>query len=74
MDNPLDHSRPDAGLGNGRAVCIDHGVARRWEERQAGRGGGPFETALAALRWPERWLYFDGGRPVPLVGADAQEA
>ena len=26
----------------------------------------PFRTALAALRWPEKWLYFDTGRSVPL--------
>jgi hypothetical protein len=45
-------------------VCIDYSAARRWKERFAGR---PFRTGLAALRWPEKWLYFDTGRPVPLA-------
>jgi len=63
-DDLFDDSRPYAPLGsNGRAACIDYSAARRWQERLAGR---PFRTALAALRWPEKWLYFDTGRPVPL--------
>ncbi|MBI1915786.1 MAG: metallophosphoesterase [Planctomycetes bacterium] len=64
-ERPFDQARPYAGLGNGRALCIDYSVTRRWQERFA---GGPYRTALAALRWPERWLYFDSGRPVPLPG------
>jgi hypothetical protein len=62
-ERPFDQARPYAGLGNGNAFCIDYSVTRRWQERFA---GGPYRTALAALRWPERWLYFDTGRPVPL--------
>lgn len=60
----FDDGRPYAGLGNGRALCIDYSVARRWAERFA--GGPPYRTALAALRWPEKWLYFDTGRPVAI--------
>jgi hypothetical protein len=63
-DHHFDDARPYAGLGNGRALCLDYSAARRWQERFA--GNGPYRTALAALRWPERWLYFDTGRPVPL--------
>jgi hypothetical protein len=63
-ERPFDQARPYAGLGNGRAVCVDYSVTRRWQERFA---GSPYRTALAALRWPERWLYFDTGRPVPLT-------
>jgi hypothetical protein len=62
-DSLFDDSRPYAPLGNGCAACIDYSAARRWQERF---DGGPFRTALAALRWPEKWLYFDAGRPVPL--------
>ncbi|HKB37918.1 MAG TPA: hypothetical protein VKD72_15835, partial [Gemmataceae bacterium] len=61
---PFDQARPYAGLGNGRVVCVDYSVTRRWQERFT---GGPYRTALAALRWPERWLYFDTGRPVPVI-------
>jgi len=64
-DLRFDDSRPYAGPGNGRAFCIDYGVARRWRERFD--HGPPFRTALAALRWPEKWLYFDTGRAVPVV-------
>jgi Calcineurin-like phosphoesterase len=64
-DRHFDDARPYAALGNGRTVCIDYSVTRRWWERF--NGGPPYRTALAALRWPERWLYFDTGRPVPLV-------
>jgi Calcineurin-like phosphoesterase len=69
-DHPFDDSRPYAALGKGgRAVCIDYSAARRWQERPPFGGGPPYRTALAALRWPERWLYFDTGRPVPLASA-----
>jgi hypothetical protein len=66
-DHHFDDSRPYSALGDGRAMCIDYSVGKRWRERLAG-GGSPSRTALAALRWPERWLYFDAGRPVPLQG------
>ena len=61
----FDDSRPYATLGNGRAMCIDYSVGKRWRERLDGRVSG-FRTSLAALRWPERLLYFDDGRIAPL--------
>jgi hypothetical protein len=66
-DNHLfDDSRPYAPLGNGYALCIDYSVGKRWRERPPFGTGEPFHTILAALRWPEKWLYFDVGHPVPL--------
>ncbi len=52
-------------LGNGRVMCIDYSVGKRWIERKAGRTAG-FTSALAALRWPERVLYFDENDSVSL--------
>ena len=65
-DHLFDDSRPYAPLGNGRALCIDYSAGKRWRERARG-GAGPFQTWLAALRWPERLLFFDQGRPVALA-------
>lgn len=62
-DTVFDDERPQRGLGNGRAVCVDFSVTRRWEER---RRKVPFRTALAALRLPEERLYFDNAETVQL--------
>jgi hypothetical protein len=55
-----------APLGNGRVMCIDYSVGKRWKERLDGRTDGSFLTSLAALRWPEKVLYLDDGRVVPV--------
>ena len=48
----------------GRAVCIDFGVGKRFLERKKPGFDGRFRGTLAALRLPERILFFDdGGRP-----------
>jgi hypothetical protein len=48
----------DEPLGARQNVyCIDYSVGRRFQERLK---GGPFQTRLGALRWPERELVFDG--------------
>jgi len=65
-DHLFDDSRPHAPLGNGFALCIDYSVGKRWRERPPFGNGEPFRTVLAALRWPEQWLFFDTGGPVPL--------
>jgi hypothetical protein len=65
-DHLFDDRRPFAPLGNGYALCIDYSVGKRWRERPPFGPGAPFHTLLAALRWPERWLLFDTGSPVPL--------
>jgi hypothetical protein len=66
-DHLFDDSRPYVPLGNGRAFCIDYSVGKRWRERASGNLTVPFQTWLAALRWPEKVLFFDRGRPVTLA-------
>jgi hypothetical protein len=60
----------NALLPGGAALCIDYSVGKRFRERLAAPGG-PFRTQLAALRLPERTLYFDDGECLPLVAAPA---
>jgi hypothetical protein len=64
----FDRSRWYEGLGNGRAVCIDFGAAKRWRERLD--GAGTFLTRLAAFRHPERELWFDDGGIQPLAAQE----
>ncbi len=63
-DHVFDDSRRYAMLGNGRAMCIDYSVGKRWKERLAGNVAGPFQMRLAALRLPEMLLIFDDGETV----------
>lgn len=57
----------------GRAICIDFGVAKRWEERKAPGFDGRFRGKLAALRFPEMLLIFDDGEILPLcTGANGR--
>jgi hypothetical protein len=58
----------NASLGNGYAMCIDYGIANRWEERLHGQGGG---ARLGALRVPEKVIVFDDGERMPLVSNKA---
>jgi len=55
--------RLNAALGNGYAMCIDYGMAHRWEERLEGQSRG---TRLGVLRFPEREIVFDDGERLPL--------
>jgi hypothetical protein len=66
----FDDARPYSTLGPGRVMCIDYSAGKRWKERPAAPGDRPWQTTLAALRWPQRWLHFDTGRPVPLVTSE----
>lgn len=43
-----------------RAFCLDFSVGARFKERHLGRENGPFHGRLAAMRWPERELVYDG--------------
>jgi hypothetical protein len=63
-DHVFDDSRRYAMLGNGKAMCIDYSVGKRWKERLAGNLSGPFQMRLAALRLPEKLLVFDDGETV----------
>jgi hypothetical protein len=44
----------------GQVFCVDFSVGGRFVERQQGRQNG-FDGRLAALRWPERSVFFDNG-------------
>lgn len=48
-----------------RAFCIDFSVGSRWKQRQLGHEP-PYQGRLAAMRWPERELVYDGEAPRPL--------
>ncbi len=43
-----------------QAFCLDFSVGARFKERHLGRVAGPFHGRLAAMRWPERELVYDG--------------
>jgi len=45
--------------------CVDYSVGGRYAERARG-SGPPWQTRLAALRWPERELVFDDGEAIRL--------
>jgi hypothetical protein len=52
----FDGVAPTARLGPRRNVmCVDYSIGKRSAERER---GGPFDTALAAFRWPEGELAF----------------
>lgn len=48
-----------------RAFCIDFSAGSRYKQRQLGHEP-PFHGRLAAMRWPERVLVYDGEAPRPL--------
>jgi hypothetical protein len=62
----FDDANRYAALAGGCAVCVDYSVGKRWRERLAHGGNGPFRARLGALRWPEGTLVFDNGESVPL--------
>jgi hypothetical protein len=47
-----------------RAFCVDFSAGARFKERHRGRPNGPFHGRLAAMRWPEREIVYDG-EPAP---------
>ncbi len=60
-DYPLGDHGPYDWMGPRRNVfCVDYSVGGRYAERMRG-GAPPWQTRLAALRWPERELVFDDG-------------
>jgi hypothetical protein len=44
----------------GNVFCVDYSAGGRYAERARG-GGPPWQTRLAALRWPDCELVFDDG-------------
>lgn len=60
-DYPLGDYDAYEWMGPRRNVfCVDYSVGGRYVERARG-GQPPYQTRLAALRWPERELVFDDG-------------
>jgi hypothetical protein len=61
-DYPLGDYGAYEWMGPRRNVfCVDYSVGGRYIERARG-GKPPYQTRLAALRWPERELVFDDGQ------------
>jgi hypothetical protein len=57
----FDNTAPLAWHGKHHNVfCVDFSAGGRWVERKAGTALGQ-DFKLAALRWPERIVYFDDG-------------
>ena len=57
----FENTPPSAWHGKRKNVfCVDFSAGGRWTERKAGTLVG-HDFKLAALRWPERTLYFDDG-------------
>ena len=52
---------PGEPHGQGRAVCVDYAVGKRWTERPTAGITGPFKAKLAAARFPEKSIHFDDG-------------
>ena len=64
-DYPLADYGPYEWMGPRHNVfCVDYSVGGRYAERARG-GQPPYQTRLAALRWPERELFFDDGERYP---------
>jgi len=60
-DYPLGDYGPYEWMGPRRNVfCVDYSAGGRYAERARG-ATPPWQTRLAALRWPERELVFDDG-------------
>jgi hypothetical protein len=60
-DYPLGDYGPYDWMGPRRNVfCVDYSAGGRYAERARG-ATPPWQTRLAALRWPERELVFDDG-------------
>jgi hypothetical protein len=59
--NAFAHVSPTAWVGAKKNVfCVDFSVGARYQERRA--RVTQFDTHLAAMRWPERELWFESGR------------
>jgi hypothetical protein len=54
-------------VGPGGAMCIDYSVGKRFKERLRAGSGSGYVSSLAALRLPERVLFFDNAEPLPLA-------
>ncbi|MSR32351.1 MAG: hypothetical protein EXR99_12700 [Gemmataceae bacterium] len=62
----FDDHMAEQALGPGYSMCIDYSVGGRWKERIASEYQGKFITRLAALRWPEKVLFYENGQSYDL--------
>jgi hypothetical protein len=53
--------------GQGRAMCVDYAVGKRWRERTAPGFSGRFRSRLAAVRFPDAILAFDDGEQLSVA-------
>jgi hypothetical protein len=73
FENLFDGLPRNSLVGPGGAMCIDYSVGKRFRERfRAGAAHG-YTTSLAALRLPERVLFFDNAEPMPLLSPASGE-
>jgi hypothetical protein len=54
-------------VGPAGAMCIDYSVGKRFKERMRVGGSSRYLSSLAALRLPERVLFFDNAEALPLL-------
>ena len=59
---------PGQPHGQGRAVCIDYAVAKRWRERLYRDFRGKFKGKMASIRFPEKVIVFDDGTSLEFQG------
>ena len=62
---PLFTGEPPFMTEDHQAFCIDFGIGGRFKERRLSTNP-PYHSRLAALRWPERTLVYDGAAPALL--------
>jgi hypothetical protein len=74
FEDLFDNQPRNTLVGPGGAMCIDFSVGKRFKERLRAGGGGRYHTSLAALRLPERVLFFDNAEPLPLLLATSLES
>jgi hypothetical protein len=69
FEDLFDNQPRNTLVGPGAAMCIDYSVGKRFKERLRQGTGSRYVSSLAALRLPERLLFFDNAEPLPLLPA-----
>lgn len=60
------HGRSHTTLYGPARAGVLHRLQRRCYKQRLERHSRPYQGRLAAMRWPERELVFDGENPTPL--------
>jgi hypothetical protein len=66
FEDLFDGEPKNALVGPGGGMCIDYSVGKRFKERLRPGFSHRYLTSLAALRLPEKVLFFDNAEPLPL--------